>query len=187
MAYFLDNEEQAWAAKANSQSEEQVAYRQQAMKEIGPLKVGDVPKQNFRCMGVIEGYMRINGHKAHVLLDGGSTLDMISVNFAVVHKLEMFQLAKPLKLQMAMSGSRSMINYRARAELHIREYKEQRYFDVVNLDRYHAILGMPFLKQNEVVLNYTGLGSFKLRGRWFPVLDKEATMPPPEERKKTEG
>lgn len=83
-------------------------------------QVGDAPKRNFRCMGVIEGYMHINRHKAHVLLDGGSMLDMISANFTTIHKLEMFQLSKPLKLQMAMSGSRSMINYGARAELHVR-------------------------------------------------------------------
>jgi hypothetical protein len=83
---------------------------------------------------VIKGYMRVNGHKAHVLLDCGSTLDMISANFTAVHKLEMFQLKKPLKLQMAMSGSRSIINYGAKAELHVGALKEQQYFDMVNLD-----------------------------------------------------
>jgi hypothetical protein len=108
--------------------------------------------------------MRINGHKAHVLLDGGSTLDMISANFAAIHKLEMFQLKKPLKLQMATSGSRSVINYRAKAELHIGALKEQRYFDVVNLDHYHIILGTPFLKHHGVLLNYNSHGSFRLKG-----------------------
>jgi hypothetical protein len=49
--------------------------------------------------------MCVNGHKAHVLLDGGSTLDMISANFTAVHKLDLFQLKTLLTLQMATSGS----------------------------------------------------------------------------------
>jgi hypothetical protein len=142
-----------------------------------PYRTEDGPKCDFKCLGVIEGYMHINGHKAHVLLDGGSTLDMISANFAAVHKLDMFQLKKPIKLQMATSGSRSVINYGARAELHIGELKEQCYFDVVNLDRYHAILGTPFLHEFDIMLNYVGYGSFKLKDRWFPVRDGEFGSP----------
>lgn len=102
--------------------------------------------------------MHINGHKAHVLLDGGSMLNMILANFAAIHKLEMFQLKKPLKLQMATSGLRSVINYGAKAELHVGVLKEQRYFDMVNLNRYHVILGTPFLKHHRVLLNYDGHG-----------------------------
>jgi hypothetical protein len=175
--YILDEEEPARSAKMDGQAEDQVAYRQRATKDLGPFKIGEAPKRNFRCLGVIEGYMRINGHKAHVLLDGGSTLDMVSANFVVVHKLDMFQLKTPLKLQMAMSGSRSVINYGVKAELQVGGLKEQRYFDVVNLDRYQVILGTPFLKHHGVMLNYTDHGSFKLDGRWFPVMDLEVVKP----------
>ncbi|KAF8630305.1 hypothetical protein AX14_011017, partial [Amanita brunnescens Koide BX004] len=170
---LLDKEEYVKSSRINNAATEQVAYRQQATKDLGPHRIEDGPKRDFKRLGVIEGYMRINGHKAHVLLDGGSTLDMVSVNFATVHKLDMFQLKKPIKLQMATSGSRSVINYGAKAELQVGELKEQRYFDVVNLDRYHIILGTPFLRQNEIMLNYAGYGSFKLRDRWFPVRDSE--------------
>ncbi|KAF8642425.1 hypothetical protein AX14_009745 [Amanita brunnescens Koide BX004] len=79
---------------------------------------------------------------------------MVSANFAAVHKLDMFQLKKPIKLQMATSGSRSIINYGAKVELQVGELKEQRYFDVI-------------------MLNYAGYGLFKLRDRWFPVRDSE--------------
>jgi hypothetical protein len=144
---------------------------------LRPYRIEDGPKQDFKCLGVIEGYMQINGHKAHVLLDGGSTLDMISANFTVVYKLDMFQLKKPIKLQMATSGSRSVINYRAKAELHIGEFKQQRYFDIVNLDRYNAILGTPFLHEFDIMLNYAGHGSFKLKDRWFPVRSSEFGSP----------
>ena len=53
----------------------------------------------------MEGLMKIGKLKARVLLDSGSTLDMISANYAAVAKLDMFQLKKPVKLQMATSGS----------------------------------------------------------------------------------
>ncbi|KAF8693079.1 hypothetical protein AX14_002337 [Amanita brunnescens Koide BX004] len=184
--YLARDETQARSSKVNEQPSEQVAYRQRATKELGPFKIGDGPKRNFRCVGVIEGYMRINGHKAHVLLDGGSTLDMISANFAAVHKLEMFQLKKPLKLQMATSGSCSVINYGAKAELHVGALKEQRYFDVVNLDRYHVILGTPFLKHHGVLLNYDGHGSFRLKGSWFQVKDEEFSNPLSKKGEKTD-
>jgi hypothetical protein len=121
--------------------------------------------------------MRINGQKAHVLLDGGSTLDMISANFATLHKLDMFQLKKPVKLQMATTGSRSVINYGVNAELLIGRFKQNRYFDVVNLDRYHVILGTPFLKEHGVMLNYANHGSFRLGNTWFPVKDGEFSKP----------
>ena len=124
-----------------SQNEEKVAYRQRATKEIGPLRMADGPARDFKRLGVIEGYMRINGNLAHVLLDCGSTLDMIAANYAAVHKLDMFQLKKPIKLQMAMSGSHSVIQYRAWATLQVGKLMQTCYFDVVNLDRYNIILG----------------------------------------------
>ena len=149
-------------SKVSDVNLEMVAYRQRAMKDIRPPRVEDGPKRDFKHLGVIEGYMCINGQKAHVLLDGGSMLDMVSANFAPVHKLNMFQLKKPVKLQMATSGSCSVINYGAQAKLQVGGFKQSRYFDVVNLDRYHVILGTPFLKEHGVMLNYAGHGSFKL-------------------------
>jgi hypothetical protein len=108
--------------------------------------------------------MCINGHKAHVLLDGRSMLDMVSANFTAVHKLDMFQLKTLLKLQMVTSGSCSIIKYGAKAELQVGGLKEQRYFDVVNLDHYQVILGTPFLKHHGVMLNYADHGSLMAGG-----------------------
>jgi hypothetical protein len=156
--------------RAEDSSNDQVAYRHRATKDI---RTEDGPKRNFKNPGIIEGYVGIGEIKAHVLLDCGSTLDMISANFAASSKLDMFQLKKPVKLQMATSGSKSTINFGARAEVKIGEFHQKRYFDVVNLDRYDAILGTPFLTENEVLLNFAGNGSFRISGRWFPVGSKD--------------
>jgi hypothetical protein len=121
---IVEDDERMESCKANETNGELVAYRQRATKDFGPLRIQDGPKRDFKRLGVIEGYMQINGNRAHVLLDGGSTLDMISANFTSVLALEMFQLKKPIKLQMATSGSRSSINHGARAELQVGEFKQ---------------------------------------------------------------
>jgi hypothetical protein len=98
---------------------------------------------------------------------------MISTNFSSIHKLDLFQLKKPVKLQMAASGSCSIINFGVKAETECRDFSQTCYFDVVNLDRYQVVLGTPFLKQLNVILNYAGSGSFKLGDCWFPVREGE--------------
>jgi hypothetical protein len=152
--------------RATEPPEEQIAFHHRATKD---LRVKEGTKRNFKSSGVLEGLMKIGELKARVLLDSGSTLDMILANYAAVMKLEMFQLKKPVKLQMATAGSGSSINFGACTEIQIGELCQKRYFDIVNLDRYDAILGIPFLKENQVLLNFTGNGSFKINSRWFPV------------------
>jgi hypothetical protein len=167
----------AESLKVSKLDDSQVAYRLRGTKDLGQLQVEDGPRRDFKSLGIIEGYMQINGHKAPVLLDSGSTIDMISANFASIHKLDLFQLKKPVKLQMATSGSRSVINFGAKAEIECGDFSQTCYFDVVNLDRYQVVLGTPFLKQLNVILNYAGSGSFKLGDRWFPVREGEFVRP----------
>ena len=57
------------------------------------------------------------------------------------------------------------------------DLKQQRYFDVVNLDRYQVILGTPFLKEHKIMLNYAGSGKFKLGDQWFPVKEGDFGSP----------
>jgi hypothetical protein len=64
----------AESSKVSKMEDGQVAYHLRGTKDLGQLRVEDGPKRDFKSLGVIEGYMRINGQKAHVLLDGGSTL-----------------------------------------------------------------------------------------------------------------
>lgn len=105
------------SSKVSKMEDSQVAYHLRGTKDLGQLRIKDRPKRDFKSLGIIEGYMCINGQKAHVLLDGGSTTDVISANFASFHKLDLFQLKKPIKLQMATSGSHSVINFGAKAQI----------------------------------------------------------------------
>ena len=67
-----------------------------------------------------------------------------------------------------------MINFSAWAEIQFGGLRQKRYFDIVNLDRYDAILGIPFLKENKVLLNLAGSSSFKINSHWFPVGSMES-------------
>ena len=99
---------------------------------------------------------------------------MVLANYAAVAKQEMFQLKKPVKLQMATAGSCWTINFSTHTDIQFGSVHQKRYFDIVNLDRYDTILGIPFLKENKVLLNLAGSGSFKIKSHWFPVGSTES-------------
>src|SRR6266704_4103270 len=157
-------------SRAEESSSDRVAFRNRATKD---LRTKDGPARNFKNPGVMEGFVRIGEIKAHVLLDCGSTLDMVSANYAAMSKLDMFQLKKPVRLQMATSGLCTRIQFSTHTEIRFGEICQKRYFDIINLDRYNAILGIPFLKDNKVLMNFSGMGSFRLAGQWFQVGSKE--------------
>ncbi|KAF8642426.1 hypothetical protein AX14_009746 [Amanita brunnescens Koide BX004] len=54
---LLDEEEYIESSKINDAATEQVAYRQRATKDLGPHRIEDSPKHDFKHLGVIEGYM----------------------------------------------------------------------------------------------------------------------------------
>ena len=53
-----------------------------------------------------------------------------------------------------VTGSKSVINYGANTTIKydVRELKE--YFNIINIDYYDAILGTPFLRKQEVIINF---------------------------------
>ncbi|QRV96035.1 Pol polyprotein/retrotransposon [Ceratobasidium sp. AG-Ba] len=113
------------------------------------------PKDLTRKLGkpiIIEA--TINGHKVRALIDSGSLGDFISTTVVDQLKLKRETLAKPIGLQMAVTGSRSVINFSVTARLGYQEIDEQRRFDVINIDNYDLILGTPFLIQYEVIMSF---------------------------------
>ncbi|QRW02440.1 Pol polyprotein/retrotransposon [Ceratobasidium sp. AG-Ba] len=97
----------------------------------------------------------INEQKVRALIDSGSLGDFISTTVVDQLKLERHTLAKPIGLQMAVTGSRSAINYSVVAKFLYQGIDEARRFDVINLDNYDMILGTPFLHQYEVIVLFS--------------------------------
>ena len=91
--------------------------------------------------------------KAHCLIDSGCEGIMISPNFIRAAKIEPFPLDKPIGIQLAVTGSKSIINYGANTTIKYNEEESKKYFNIVNIDYYDAILGNPFLRKHKVVID----------------------------------
>ena len=73
---------------------------------------------------------------------------MISPNFIRVAKIEPFLLDKPIGIQLAVTGRKSVINYGTNATIKCKGKELKEYFDIINMDYYDAILGTPFLRKH---------------------------------------
>ena len=109
------------------------------------------PQVRIPCI-TVEG--EVNGLKGKILLDSGSTINAISPSFAAVANITAFPLENPVGLQLGCVGSRSKINFGISTRLTLGAQEHDTYFDVVNLDHFDMVLGMPFLKQKGVTIEF---------------------------------
>ena len=78
----------------------------------------------------------------------------ISPSFIRVAKTKPFPLDKPIGIQLAVTGSKSVMNYGANATIKYNEKESKEYFNIVNIDYYHAILETLFLRKHKVVIDF---------------------------------
>ena len=102
----------------------------------------------------ISVFWEIGGVKAHCLIDSGCKGIMISPNFIRVAKIEPFLLDQPIGIQLAVTGSKSVINYGTNTTIKYDEKESKEYFNIIDIDYYDAILGTPFLRKLEVVIDF---------------------------------
>ena len=69
-------------------------------------------------------------------------------------KIKTFALEKPISIQLAVTGSKSVINYGTNMTIKINGEESKEYFDIVNIDYYDTILGTPFLKKFKVMIDF---------------------------------
>ena len=104
-----------------------------------------------------------------MLFDSGSTTDSLSPDFVRVANIKPFELEDPVVLQLGCVGSRSRISYGVKTPIAIGKIADELYFDVVNLDRYDAVLGTPFLRKYGASLDFANNGVI-IRGELIPAL-----------------
>ena len=92
--------------------------------------------------------------KAHCLIDSGCKGIMISPSFIRVAKIEPFLLDKPIGIQLAVTGSKSIINYGANTTIKYNEKELKEYLDIANIDYYDVILGTLFLRKHQVIIDF---------------------------------
>src|SRR5258706_6149084 len=80
-----------------------------------------------------------NGVEWCVLVDGGSNTNMISPEFATVAKTPAIELQEQMTLQLAVTGSRSKINYGTWVPVKFGPINADIYFDITNIKGYNAI------------------------------------------------
>ncbi len=121
-------------------------------------RTGDPPQPNRspssqHCLTVM---MSVNGIEAYTLIDTGSTLDTISLDFARATHVPQFALKQVLRVQLGMQGSRGKVATGSRVELSAQGITIPRYYvDVSNIDKYQMILGTPFLRRHNVCCDFS--------------------------------
>ncbi|KAF7792137.1 hypothetical protein EIP86_003167 [Pleurotus ostreatoroseus] len=138
-----------------------------AMRTNG--QVIDRPAKEESCMMV---YCEINGLKAKALLDTGSTINCISPDFVHIAKVPVASLSQPIGLQLGCVGSRSRINFGARTSVVLDNAEFPTYLDVVNLDHYDVILGVPFMRASGMSLDFAA-NAIRFGTHLVPVLKGE--------------
>jgi hypothetical protein len=112
-----------------------------------PIRVND----EDLCLAA---YVTINGVKAYTLFDSGSMTDAVSPDFTRVANVPIYELEKPLTLQLGCAGSRSKINFGTESHIEFGSIAKDTYLDVANLDKYDSILGTPFLRKHGIMLDF---------------------------------
>ena len=87
---------------------------------------------------------------------------MISPDFTRATGLVTFKLEQPVALQLACIGSKSTVNYGACSTISFGHQRIKETFDIANIDYYNVILGMPFMRQLGITLDFTSPGSIHI-------------------------
>ena len=132
------------AGTINKMVEPVYNHRARIKERSRPLRKCD----EYRAISV---FWEIGGVKAHCLIDSSCEGVMISPEFTQAAKIA---LEKPISIQLAVTGSKSIINYGTNTTIKINGEELKEYFNVVNIDYYDAILGTPFLKKFKVVIDF---------------------------------
>ena len=119
----------------------------------------------------LAAYFKIKDVQAYVLFDSGSTTDAVTPDFTRVAGLPAYVLDDPVTLQLGCIGSHSKINYGTTTTFAIANIADKIYLDIVNLDKHDCILGTPFLRKYNVLLDFENMDRI-ICGKWIPTLSE---------------
>ncbi|KAJ3765158.1 hypothetical protein FB446DRAFT_655631 [Lentinula raphanica] len=98
--------------------------------------------------------MNIGGSIALLMFDSGSLLEALTPMFTQVAKHKVFELKHQHSLQLGTVGSRAKFNYGTYADVIVGNDKYPTYWDIINLDRYDAVIGTYWMRKHNVVLDF---------------------------------
>ena len=144
-----DTEQQMQVASAAIDKLEEPVYDHRTR-----IKERSRPLQKCNDNQPILVFWEIGGVKSHCLIDSRCEGIMISPNFIRVARIEPFLLDKPIGIQLAVTGSKSVINYGANVTIKYNGKESKEHFNIVNIYYYDAILGTPFLRKHKVMIDF---------------------------------
>ncbi|KAG6858435.1 hypothetical protein C0995_016636, partial [Termitomyces sp. Mi166 len=99
-------------------------------------------------------YVEVNEYSAWTLWDSGSTTMGITPQFAHVNAIRIHELSEHLMLQLGTVGSRAMVQFGVEVKIKASGHLTKEYVDIANFDHYDMIIGMPYMRKNNVVLDF---------------------------------
>src|SRR5215510_3666890 len=117
---------------------------------MGDMKCPSRSPEETLCLRV---FISINGIKALVLFDTGSTTDAVSNDFARVAQLPLYTLEKPITLKLGCIGSQSNVVFSMIAKAVFASKTANTYFNVANINQYDIIMGIPYMTCNKITLD----------------------------------
>jgi Retroviral aspartyl protease len=141
----------------NSNSKVVIQQRVNKGSNIGAknsFRVGQtVVRKNYGALLEFQG--TVCGHTVSVLVDDGATGDFISTTLVRKTKLNIKKVGSK-EVQVALKGDhpRPKCSEATETELVLGGLVEQRYFDIVDLDHYDVILGMPWHEDHNPIIDW---------------------------------
>ena len=125
---------QTWVASAVINKLEEPVYNHR-------VRIKERSRSLWKCNDnqPIFVFWEIGRTKAHCLIDSGCEGIMLSPNFIRVVKIKPFLLDKPIGIQLAVTGSKSVINYGANMTIKYNGKESKEYFNIINIDYYDTI------------------------------------------------
>jgi hypothetical protein len=81
------------------------------------------------------------------MVDTGSSMDAITPEFAELYNQKVFEFTDPMAIQLGCKGSRSKSHFGLEGHLKFETIDQPHYWDIVNLDKYDAIIGLPAMRK----------------------------------------
>ncbi|KAJ7098432.1 hypothetical protein C8R44DRAFT_889055 [Mycena epipterygia] len=114
----------------------------------------DRPPRTIQENFVLTAYIEVDGHKAFTLFDSGCTTEAVSPDFARVAGIKVFPIKSAITLQLGTAGSRSKVNHGAEVTVKYGPLLSEEYVDIINLDRFDAVIGTKFMRKHGISLDF---------------------------------
>lgn len=97
--------------------------------------------------------LEMNGVKAKILVDTGSSADFVGTHFATTNRLSVRNREQPVSIQQAIKGSKPKTNATTKVEIKFGEWTKVTEAHVAGLAGYDAIIGVPTLTDGGAIID----------------------------------